>query len=229
MALFALADLHFSFAKPKPMDIFGENWKNHADRIITQWNNTVTSQDTILLPGDISWAMHLSDAKKDLSVIDNLPGKKILLSGNHDYWWKSSAKLEGQFPHMKFLKNGTIPYDDYFICGTRGWTCPNDISFTKEDEKIYNREQIRLRLSLDMAMYQGAKKIIVMLHYPPVNDKHEPSAFTEIFKSYPVTTVIYGHLHGAQNHKQALQGCFDAITYHLVASDYIDFCPKRIL
>lgn len=229
MALFAIADLHFSFAKPKPMDIFGANWQNHANRIIEHWQNTITPQDTLLLPGDISWAMHLPDAQKDLAVIDHLPGKKILLSGNHDYWWKSSAKLEGQFPAMKFLKNGAIPYEDYFICGTRGWTCPNDISFTKEDEKIYKREQIRLRLSLDTAMYQGAKQIIVMLHYPPVNDKHEPSAFTEIFKSYPITTVVYGHLHGTESHKQALQGNLDDISYHLVASDYLNFCPKRIL
>lgn len=229
MGLFAIGDLHFGFGVKKPMDIFGENWKNHSEKIIANWKREVSEEDTVLLPGDISWGMRLFDAAVDLDVIDSLPGKKILLSGNHDYWWKSSSKLSGQYPKMKFLKNDTTTYEDFFICGTRGWNCPNGVSFTPQDEKIYQREQLRLRLSLDSAMKKGAKKIIAMLHFPPTNEKHEPSAFTEILAEYPVHMVVYGHLHGTEIHKLGLQGEYNGITYHLVASDYLSFCPKRIL
>lgn len=229
MALFAIGDLHFSFAQKKPMDKFGENWKNHAQKIIDNWKQVVTEADTVVLPGDISWAMRLPDAAVDLDVIDRLPGKKILLSGNHDYWWKSSAKLEAMYPNMHFLKNNMALYQDWHICGSRGWVCPNSAYFTKEDKKIYDREAIRLRLSLDAAMRAGATKILVMLHFPPTNELHESSVFTEIFAQYPVKVVVYGHLHGTPNHKQALQGEQNGIVYHLTASDYLDFMPKRIL
>ena len=130
---------------------------------------------------------------------------------------------------MAFLKNDAVPWEKSFICGTRGWLCPNERSFTPEDEKIYKREQIRLRLSLDAAMKAGAEDIIVMMHFPPVNEKREPSAFTEILGEYPVKRVVYGHLHGAANHKNALRGERNGIIYELVAADYLDFCPKRIL
>ena len=183
----------------------------------------------MLLPGDISWGMRLPEAAADLDVIDSLPGRKILLSGNHDYWWKSSSRLAGQYPEMAFLKNDAVPWEKSFICGTRGWLCPNERSFTPEDEKIYKREQIRLRLSLDAAMKAGAEDIIVLMHFPPVNEKREPSAFTEILAEYPVKRVVYGHLHGAANHKNALRGERNGIIYELVAADYLDFCPKRIL
>lgn len=229
MGLFAIGDLHFGFAVSKPMDIFGENWKNHSEKIIENWKQEVTEEDTVLLPGDISWGMRLPEAAADLDVIDSLPGRKILLSGNHDYWWKSSSRLAGQYPEMAFLKNDAVPWEKSFICGTRGWLCSNERSFTPEDEKIYKREQIRLRLSLDAAMKAGAEDIIVMMHFPPVNEKREPSAFTEILGEYPVKRVVYGHLHGAANHKNALQGERDGILYELVAADYLDFCPKRIL
>lgn len=229
MGLFSIGDLHFGFGVKKPMDIFGENWENHSEKIIENWKREITKEDTVLLPGDISWGMRLFEAKADLNVIDSLPGRKILLSGNHDYWWKSSSKLSVQYPKMVFLKNDSVQYEDFFICGTRGWTCPNAVSFTVEDEKIYQRELIRLRLSLDSAMKRGAEKIIVMLHYPPTNEKHEPSGFTDILAEYPVLMAVYGHLHGAGNHKLALQGEYQGITYYLTASDYLDFCPKRIL
>lgn len=229
MGLFAIGDLHFSFAAPKPMDIFGAHWKGHDKKIIENWKKTVGPEDTVLLPGDISWGMRLADAAADLDVIDRLPGRKMLLSGNHDYWWKSSSRLAGQYPKMKFLKNDTAVWEEWFICGARGWTCPNDTAFSAEDEKIYRRELIRLRLSLDCAMGQGAEKILVMLHFPPVNEKHEPSGFTEVFSQYPVAEVVYGHLHGESSHQMALEGEWEGIRYHLTSSDYLDFCPKRIL
>lgn len=229
MALFALADLHFSFSTNKPMDIFGENWKNHSQKIIENWKAVVTEEDTVLLPGDLSWGMRIAEAAADLDVIYQLPGRKILLGGNHDYWWKSSSKLEARYPGMRFLKNDFDTYEDWAICGTRGWLCPNDVRFTEQDKKIYEREQVRLRLSLDAAMRNGAEKIILMMHYPPMNDKKEDSAFTALFQEYPIQKVVYGHLHGAESHATGFEGEKNGIVYALVAADYLDFCPKRIL
>ena len=229
MGLFAIADLHFSFSADKPMDIFGENWKNHSERIIENWRAVVGAGDTVLLPGDLSWGMRMEDAAADLDVIYGLPGRKILLGGNHDYWWKSSSKLEARYPGMRFLKNDSDVYEDWAICGSRGWLCPNDVQFTEQDRKIYEREQIRLRLSLDAAMKKGAEQIILMMHYPPMNDKMENSDFTALFLEYPVKKVIYGHLHGGENHARGFQGERDGVEYLLSASDYLEFCPMRIL
>lgn len=229
MALYAIADLHFSFSTNKPMDIFGENWKNHSQKIIENWKNIVTEEDTVLLPGDLSWGMRIDEAAADLDVIYNLPGRKILLGGNHDYWWKSSSKLEARYPGMRFLKNDFDTYGDWAVCGSRGWLCPNDVRFTEQDKKIYEREQVRLKLSLDAAMRKGAEKILLMMHYPPMNDKKEDSAFTELFKEYPIRKVVYGHLHGEISHATGFEGERYGIEYELVAADYIDFCPKRIL
>lgn len=229
MSLFAMGDLHLSFAKEKPMDVFGENWKNHPEKIRQSWLRQISPEDTVLLPGDISWAQNLEEVEVDLKFIECLPGRKILLSGNHDYWWSSTSKVQSRFPDLEFMKNDSIPYEDYFICGTRGWVCPNDTRFNEQDEKIYNREQIRLQLSLDHAMRKGAKKIIVMLHFPPTNDKKEPSAFQEILKKYPVQKVVYGHLHGLHSFPTGLQGVMDGIEYHLVSSDYLDFSFLKII
>lgn len=229
MALFAIADLHFAFSVEKPMDIFGEQWKNHSQKIIENWRAVVTEKDTVLLPGDLSWGMRIEEAAADLDVIYGLPGRKILLGGNHDYWWKSSSKLEARYPGMRFLKNDFDRYADFAVCGSRGWLCPNDNRFTEQDKKIYEREQVRLRLSLDAAMRNGAEKIILMMHYPPMNEKKEPSAFTELFREYPIEQVVYGHLHGAESHASAFEGERDGIRYTLTAADYIAFCPKRIL
>lgn len=229
MGLFAIADLHFAFSVDKPMDIFGTQWKNHSQKIIENWQKHITEADTVLLPGDLSWGMRMEEAAADLDVIDRLPGRKILLGGNHDYWWKSSAKLEARYPAMRFLKNTFDAYEDWAVCGTRGWLCPNDVRFSEQDKKIYEREQVRLRLSLDAAMRNGAEKIILMMHYPPMNDKKEDSAFTALFQEYPIERVVYGHLHGAESHATGFQGEKNGIVYELVAADYLDFCPKRIL
>ncbi len=228
MGLFAIADLHFGFSVQKPMEIFGENWRNHPQKIIAHWRESISEGDTVLLPGDLSWGMRIEEAAADLDVIYALPGRKILLGGNHDYWWKSSAKLEARYPGMRFLKNSFDRYEDYAVCGTRGWLCPNDRHFTPQDQKIYEREQIRLRLSLDAAMRAGAEKILLMMHFPPMNDKLEDSGFTAIFREYPIERVIYGHLHGAQSHSTAFEGEKDGIRYELVSADYLNFCPKRI-
>lgn len=228
MGLFAIADLHFGFSVNKPMSIFGANWEGHSERIIENWRREVGKEDTVLIPGDISWAMKEEDAVADLQVIQGLPGRKIFLEGNHDYWWKSASRLERNFEGMRFLKNDCDLYENLYICGSRGWLCPNDTRFTAQDQRLYEREQIRLRLSLDSAMRKGAEEILLMMHFPPVNDRQENSAFLEIIREYPIRQVVYGHLHGRPSHESGIKGERDGIVYHLVSADYLNFCPKRL-
>lgn len=229
MGLFAIGDLHLGFSVHKPMSIFGAHWEGHSEKIIENWKKEVDVNDTVLLPGDISWAMKEEEAEADLEIIHSLPGRKIFLEGNHDYWWKSTAKLERKYEGMRFLKNDCDLYDGIFICGTRGWVCPNDGYFTSQDNKLYEREQIRLRLSLDTAMRKGAEEILLMMHFPPVNDKQEESAFLQIIREYPIKQVVYGHLHGKSSHDSGIKGEINGIHFHLVSADYLNFCPKRIL
>ncbi len=223
MALYAIGDLHLSFSTNKPMDVFGENWLDYEKKIEMNWRELVRDEDTVLIPGDISWAIKLSDALPDLEWIDKLPGKKILLRGNHDYWWTSLSKMNVLYESISFLQNNSYSYEDYAICGTRGWNCPSEYSFTSDDEKIYNRELIRLKLSLDDAKKRGFKKFIVMMHYPPTNDKHDLSGFTEIFEEYNVEKVVYGHLHTKASFGASIRGELNGVDYNLVSSDYLDF------
>lgn len=229
MGLFAIADLHFGFSVEKPMSIFGAHWEGHSEKIINNWRREVSKEDTVLIPGDISWGMKEEEAAADLEVIQDLPGRKIFLEGNHDYWWKSAAKLERKYEGMRFLKNDCDLYENVFICGTRGWLCPNDSHFTAQDKKLYEREQIRLRLSLDSAMRKGAEEILLMMHFPPMNDKQENSAFLDIISEYPISHVVYGHLHGKSSHDNGIKGEKKGIFFHLVSADYLDFCPQKIL
>jgi hypothetical protein len=239
MELYALADLHLSFAeefsinnnkKPnmsKPMDVFGENWNDHYIKIWLNWTKTVKQEDTVLIPGDISWALKLQEAVYDFDFLEKLPGKKILCKGNHDYWWQSLKKMNNFVSEkISFLQNNCIILNNEIVlCGTRGWVCPNDINFKKHDEKIYNRELIRLENSLKKAPRD--KKIIVMMHYPPVNDKKEKSRFIEIMESYAVKKCIYGHLHGYST-KMRIEGKYWDINFNLVSADYLEFKPKLI-
>lgn len=210
------------------MDVFGENWTNYDKKIAESWKENVKEEDIVLIPGDISWAIKLSDAMVDLKWIDDLPGKKILLKGNHDYWWSSLTKMSELFESISFLYNNFYSYKDYAICGTRGWNCPSESNFSLDDEKIYKRELLRLKLSLDAAKANGYTKFIVMTHYPPTNDKKEPSGFTEIFEQYGVEKVVYGHLHTRGSFGASIQGDFNGVEYSLVSCDYLDFNLKRI-
>lgn len=242
MAIFAIADLHFGSAVEKPMEVFGEEWRNHTERVVENWSRVVGDEDLVLIAGDISWGMREEEAYPDLDIIDALPGRKVLLEGNHDYWWKSASKLGRRYPRMKFLKNDSVAlgrggYFDLgldlggsFICGSRGWLCPTNTKFTAADEKIYLRELIRMRLSLDHAMRQGAEEIILMMHFPPVDEREAMSGFLDVINDsgYPIRTVVYGHLHGAKAHATVLDGERGGIDYHLIAADYIEFCPKKI-
>ncbi|MDD5793403.1 MAG: metallophosphoesterase [Clostridiales bacterium] len=228
MSLYAISDLHLSFNVDKPMDIFGDKWALHERKIESNWSNLITDEDTVLIAGDISWGMKESESKDDLNWINNLPGRKIISKGNHDYWWGSISKLNSSYDKIKFIQNNFYTYKDYAICGTRGWICPGSDKFTEKDKKIYDRELIRLELSLSEAVKNGYEKFIVMIHYPPVNEKFQKSGFLEIFEKYKVKKVIYGHLHGMTEDKLAseLNG---NIEYIMTSCDYLDFCPKKIL
>lgn len=227
--LFAISDLHLSFAKPKPMEIFGKHWEGHIEKTASNWRKMVSDGDTVLLAGDTSWAMTTDDFMSDLDWINNLPGRKIIISGNHDYWWSSTSKLNALNEKTFFLKNNFTKYEDIHICGTRGWLCPSDADFTEHDEKIYRREAARLKLSLDAAMNDNAGEIIVMFHYPPKNDKNGDSLFTQTLKQYPVKTVIYGHLHGENALYSQIKNQPNDIAYRLVSCDFLNFIPLPIV
>ncbi len=228
MALYTISDLHLGFNVEKPMDIFGDKWKNHSDKIKKNWLSKITEEDTVLIAGDISWSLKEQDSRYDLDWVNELPGEKIISKGNHDYWWGSISKLNNMYEKTKFLQNNFYVYKDYAICGTRGWICPDGDRYSAKDKKIYNREQIRLKLSLDEAKKNGFEKIIVMLHYPPTNERFEESEFTKIIKEYKVEKVIYGHLHGPVLLGNLLNGYFDEVEYILTSADYLDFNPKKI-
>lgn len=229
MALFAIGDLHLGLALDKPMHIFGEDWKEHPQKIQAFWEKEIDENDTVLIPGDISWAMRMEEAMADLEWLHRLPGRKILIKGNHDYWWGSVTKMNEMFEDIHFLQNNFFPYEQYAICGTRGWICPNDRQFTEHDRKIYQRELHRIQLSLDEAIKKGYRDFIVMTHYPPTNDRLEPSGFTEIYEQYGVQKVIYAHLHGKDFFKFGLQGKHREVSYYLTSCDYLDFRPLKIL
>lgn len=228
MAIYAISDLHLALKGDKPMDIFGENWYKHDEKIKNNWLSTIKEEDTVLIAGDISWSMSMEDGMEDINWIHNLPGKKILIKGNHDYWWSSIVKLNSLYDDMNFIQNNYFTYEDYAVCGTRGWNCPGGDRFTTHDEKIYERELLRLRLSLDKAGKNGFDKFIVMLHYPPTNDSFDNSGFIDIFRQYRVSKVIYGHIHGPGLNR-VMTGIREDVEYILTSSDYIDFNPVRVL
>lgn len=229
MSLFAISDLHLSLFVDKPMDIFDDVWKHHEKKIEENWKKTICENDTVLIPGDISWGLNIDEAKTDLNFINSLPGRKILLSGNHDYWWSSLSKLNLLYPEMFFLQNNCTFYEDFAVCGSRGWKLPTDAGFDASDAKIYRRELIRMRLSLDTAKRRGEKNIIVITHLPPSNAQKADTEFTQLFEEYGVKKVIYGHLHGEENFKTGITGEKNGISYELVSADFLNFIPKKIL
>lgn len=228
MALFAISDLHLALSGDKPMDVFGQHWNMHDEKIKNNWIKNISEKDTVLIAGDISWSMTLNEGLSDLQWIHELPGKKIISKGNHDYWWGSINKLNSYYEDLSFIQNNFFTYEDYAICGTRGWICPGGNNFNAHDEKIYKRELIRLRLSLDSALQAGYNKFIVMLHYPPTNDKFQPSGFTEICNEYGVDRVIYGHLHGPFNYR-ILNEALDGVEYTITSCDFLNFNPIKLM
>ena len=229
MAIYSISDLHLDYSKQKPMDIFGDNWQDHEEQIFKNWNRKVKDDDLVLVPGDITWALKLKDAKKDLDRIDAVVGKKIISKGNHDLWWQSKSKLKSlNLSTIDFLQNEHFIYQDVAIVGTRGWTPKDSDDFDEHDEKIFNRELNRLELSLKSIKIKPAKKI-AMIHYPPFNFKNRsPNEFVDMMKKYDVDICIYGHLH-SEGHKFVLEGMIEGIDFHCVSSDYINFDLKKIL
>ena len=182
MNIYAIGDLHLSGEPPtKPMEIFGEHWLGHKEKIKENWLATVKADDTVIICGDISWAMGIKNAAEDLAWLAQLPGRKLLLRGNHDYWWSSLAKMQQLYgENFEFLQNDCIMAGDTAICGTRGWVLPSSENFTAEDEKIYKREAIRLEMSLKAAAKQNPASIIVAMHYPPLFAAEEHTLFTDL-------------------------------------------------
>lgn len=227
--IYAIADLHLSLSGKKPMDVFGDNWKNHTEKIKKAWCEQVCDTDLVILPGDLSWGMKLEEADIDLKWIISLPGRKLLVKGNHDYWWQSISRLQNMYQDrgLHFLQNDVYYEGDIAICGTRGWVCPGSDLYHEEDEKIYIREVNRLRSSLEFVKDKNMK-IIVAMHYPPTNEHHDESDFIKLFKEYGVSKVIYGHLHGEDYYDYSYRGIIDNIEYQLVSADYLNFRPLRI-
>ena len=231
MKLFAIGDLHLSFDEriEKPMDIFGSRWKNHYVKLEEHWRELVSEDDTVIIPGDISWGLRLDEALADLEWVNNLPGKKILTKGNHDLWWMGVGKLNRLHDDMFFLQNTSVETSPgVYVCGSRGWICPGTEEFGEHDEKIYKRELLRLEFSLKEAQKHNPPAIIAALHYPPTNDKMQGSGFTDLRERYGVKTCIYGHLHGKEAFKNGMQGVFNGVEYRLVSLDYLECTPKLI-
>ena len=230
MKVFAISDPHLSFANPKPMDVFGDRWENHAQRMKDAWQKKVGDEDIVLVPGDISWAMKEKDAMADLNFLASCPGYKVILRGNHDYWWNSISKVRAMLPEKFYaIQNDSLRFGKLLLCGTRGWVCPGSAVYNEEeDRKIYEREVLRLQLSLQSLKRAEGDHVIAMLHYPPFNEKREESGFSSALAEAKVDQVIYGHLHG-KSCMGAFEGFRDGIEYHLVSGDHLQFEPKCLL
>ena len=227
MALYALSDLHLSFTDDKPMGIFGSVWEDHDKKIERNWLAKIKPEDTVLLGGDLSWSMTMEMAMKELDFINSLPARKIAIKGNHDYWWASIKNLNSLYDNFHFIQNNYFLWNNTAICGTRGWVCEGSEKFTATDAAIYRREGIRLENSLSKATSAGYTDLIVMIHYPPVNEYNQDSVFTDLLEKYKVRKVIYGHLHGAAL-KNVLQGDRNGVEYIMTSGDFLNFDPILI-
>jgi len=227
LAIYAIADLHLAHDVNKPMDIFGAEWDAHATRIERAWRTIVQPEDTVLIPGDISWAMTIPEARADVDWIGRLPGTKIMIRGNHDYWWSGIGKVRALLPQRTFaLQNDAIRIEDFAVCGSRGWLLPTHPKFGDHDRVIHSREVERLKLSLENARKLGGR-LIAMLHYPPCTNLGEDTAYTDLMDAFSVQVCIYGHLHGPA-HRFAFNGVKNGTTYQLVSSDYLKFTPTLL-
>ena len=230
MALYTIADLHLPLGIDKPMDVFGGAWTGYVERLEYNWQRKIKEGDTVVLPGDFSWATYLEQSERDFEFLNRLNGRKILLKGNHDYWWTTMNKLVSfaagrGFCSIEFLQNNSFIYGNTAICGTRGWVNPSSDGFGADDKKIYDREVMRLELSLKTAKNCG--EIYVFTHYPPLSVQRTENDFTRMMRSYGVTKCFYGHLHSA-SHKNAVNDVVNGIEYKLVSADYLQFDPLLI-
>lgn len=228
MALYAIGDLHLCLGAEKPMDIFGGNWVGYMDKLKTGLS-VIGPEDTTVILGDISWALDLTEAEKDFSWINEIPGRKIILKGNHDYWWSTVTKFQKfcadhNFSNLNILHNNFFEYDGWALCGTRGWFYEEDRS-GEHDEKVFRRELIRLEASLQAA---GDMEKIVFLHYPPLYKGYECPEILELLSKYDVRRCFYGHLHGGSC-QLAVQGLWNGVDYRLVSADHLNFHPFPVI
>ena len=230
MNIYAVSDLHLSFSSNKPMDVFGGNWEGHFEKIKTDWLNKVKEDDIVLIAGDISWAMKLGEAQTDLQALKGLPGKKVFIRGNHDYWWNGISKVRASAPDESFvfLQTGAVKIGRFIIIGSRGWSCPGSPDFTQQDKKLYLRESERFRLAFLEAdsLYEEGDKKIAMIHYPPFTLKTEDSLFTQAFEQNGVEKAVFGHIHGAVYFP--LKSEKNGIEYYLTSCDKIGFSLVKI-
>ena len=228
MALYAIGDLHLSLAANKPMDVFGGAWSGYMEKL-KEGLSVITEEDTTILLGDLSWALDMQGAREDFAYINAIPGRKIILKGNHDYWWTTATKFykfceaEG-FANMYILNNNAYEYEDIAVCGTRGWFFEEDAAVGSHNDKVFKRELIRLETSLKAA---GEKEKLCFLHYPPRYRGYECPEILSLLKQYGVTACYYGHLHG-DSHKLAIEGLHDGVDFRLCAADFLKFHPFRI-
>ena len=240
MSLFVIADLHLSCGSDHPMDVFGARWHGYTEKLCKNWRAIVTAEDSVILPGDISWAMHLDEAKKDFLLLESLPGQKYISKGNHDFWWETATKMgrffeQNDIKSIHFLYNNAYVLENYIVCATRGWFLEEGQQQTVGDvdyTKIVNREVQRLKLSLDaaMALRQGEhanKEILVFLHFPPVWNGFECREILELLRQYGIRRCYHGHIHGVYYAPPARE--VDGLSLSMISSDFLDFCPLRIL
>lgn len=233
MAIYTIGDLHLSLKNPKPMDIFGNNWESHEQKIKEDWLSKVKDEDLVVLPGDFSWETYLKETDKDFEYLNSLPGKKLLLKGNHDYWWTTLSSMRAflkgnNFKNIDFIYNNSYEYENYVIAGTRGWSVKEE-----GNEKMLNRECIRLEISLQDASSKAgnSKEIIAFMHYPPITNidliQNKESDFIRILKKYNVKRCYYAHLH-ASSINDAIEGNYFGISFKLVSSDSLNFKLLKI-
>ena len=234
MSIYAISDLHLSFNDDKPMNVFGENWDNHEEKIKDNWIKTVKDDDLVILPGDFSWAMHLKDTLNDFKFLNVLPGKKVLIKGNHDYWWTTIKSMNdflnsNKIDNISFIINNAFLFEDTIIVGTRGWT----FTESENSEKMHKRELMRLENSIKYGVdnYGKDKRIICAMHYPPITknmiNNNENSMYMELMRKNNIKNCIYGHLHG-KSHQEAVEGNINGIELKLVSCDYLDFNLYKI-
>lgn len=239
MALYTIADLHLSIGvgAEKSMDIFGRRWQGYVEKLETNWRAIVESEDTVVIPGDISWALTLDEAIPDFRFIESLPGTKYIGKGNHDFWWATVSKLQNFFREqdihsIRILHNCAYEVEDYILCGTRGWFYDDNVGGIPENtdfNKIVNREVQRLRISLDAAkqlQQQSGKKILCFLHFPPVWNGSECAPLIETLQAYGVDRCYFGHIHGSYDVPPSFT--YGGISFSLISADFLNFVPRII-
>ena len=228
--IFAIGDLHLSLSvENKAMDVFGPGWANHVDRLREGWQDTVGEEDLVLIPGDISWGLRLEEAQADLDFIHGLRGAKVLLRGNHDYWWTGYSKVQSLLPpDIRAVQNNALVWGDAVVGGTRGWNTPMSSDFSESrDRKIFEREKQRLDLSLRAMDAQAGRLKLFMFHYPPFSEKGEPTDYARALCGHGVAHCVYGHLHG-RSCLGGFEGAWEGTEYHLVSADHLRFVPRLI-